>query len=350
MKTNILLIIGMLIISGFFVACENEPIEYPDFKYQTVYFANQYPVRTVELGEDLFVDNSLDNEHKIEIKATTGGAYTNSNDITIDYVVDNALCDSLFFDDATGNDKPVTPMPTEYYSLLGDQITIKSGSILGGVQVQLTDGFFNDNNTLDKYYVIPLRLTNVQGADSILQGNPIQDNPDPCIASDWSIVPRDFVLYAVKYVNPWHGNYLRRGTDFITQLDGSQVTSERREEYVEDDEVISISTTSFNEVSLKAPVYATDGSVVIEADMQLTFDEDNNCTVTGGDGISHEITGTGEFVSKGEKNSIGGYDRNALYLEYKVEFNFFNLTYETKDTLVVRDRGIAPEYFKVVRK
>lgn len=350
MKIKILLIIGVLVISSCFFACENDPIDYPDFNYQTVYFANQYPLRTVELGEDLFVDNSMDNEHKITIKATTGGAYTNLEDITIDFVVDDSLCNSLYFDDATGSDNPVTPMPAGYYELLGTQIIIEAGNILGGIEVKLTDTFFNDQKALKKNYVIPLRLTNVQGADSILQGMPIKDNPDRCVASNWSIVPRDYVLYAVKYVNPWHGNYLRRGTDFITQLDGSQVTNVRHEQYVENDEVVSIITNSLKEATLQVPLKGTDGSVVLEVTMQLIFDNDNNCTIVGGDGFSHEITGTGKFVSKGEKNSMGGYDRSALYLAYKVEFSFFNLVYETNDTLVVRDRGIAPEYFKVVRK
>ena len=51
----------------------------------------------------------------------------------------------------------------------------------------------------------------------------------------------------------------------------------------------------------------------------------------------------------GEKQSIGGLDRNALYLDYQVKFKELNRTYITTDTLVVRDRGVKPEYFSVKR-
>lgn len=60
-----------------FTSCESSDNEFPDFDYQTVYFANQYALRTIELGEDEFVDNSIDNEHKFSINAAWGGGYTN---------------------------------------------------------------------------------------------------------------------------------------------------------------------------------------------------------------------------------------------------------------------------------
>lgn len=345
MKINILLILGVTILLALLSSCESDEIIYPDFEYQTVYFATQFPLRTVELGEDLFVDNSLDNQHKVEIKATTGGVYRNRKDIVIDFKVEEALCDSLYFDNGT----KIKPMPASYYQLTGDQITIPSGSLLGGVEVQLTDAFFADTNALVKNYVIPLLLTNVQGADSILQGTPVSDTPNRCIGDDWSVKPRDFVLYAVKYINPWHGNYLRRGTDYITQLDGSDTISVRHEEFVEDDEVVSITTISLTEAKLPLVLYGTNGKKIVDTELLLTFTDTTNCTITGGSEM-FSVSGTGEFVSMGEKNSIGGTDRSALYLDYKVQFNIVSLAYETKDTLEVRDRGVAPEYFSVVKK
>ena len=40
---------------------KNREMEHPDFDYQSVYFSYQYPVRTIVLGDDEFVDNTLDN-------------------------------------------------------------------------------------------------------------------------------------------------------------------------------------------------------------------------------------------------------------------------------------------------
>ena len=59
MKKN-LIYIGLVSLFLAFTSCENGENEFPDFDYQTVYFANQYGLRTIELGEDNFVDNTLD--------------------------------------------------------------------------------------------------------------------------------------------------------------------------------------------------------------------------------------------------------------------------------------------------
>ncbi len=56
--------------------------------------------------------------------------------------------------------------------------------------------------------------------------------------------------------------------------------------------------------------------------------------------------GTGKFVSKGDKNSWGNKDRDVLYLDYTV--NYGDIQVVTKDTLVVRDRGVKAEWFTPV--
>ncbi len=57
----------------------------------------QYGLRTIELGESEFVDNTLDNQHKMVIKAAWGGGYTNRNNVVINFKVDESLCDNLYF-------------------------------------------------------------------------------------------------------------------------------------------------------------------------------------------------------------------------------------------------------------
>ena len=49
---------------------------------------------------------------------------------------------------------------------------------------------------------------------------------------------------------------------------------------------------------------------------------------------------------KGEKNSWGRQDRDALYLHYTVDFG--DRKYETDDTFVLRSRDFKPEYFNPV--
>jgi hypothetical protein len=316
-------------------ACENQEQEFSDFDYTTVYFANQLPLRTVELGEDDVVDNSMDNQHKIRINAVMGGVYSNTKNRTIDIAVDPSLCDNLFF---KGTSDPVLPMPANYYTLAADKIEITPGNIQGGVEVQLTDAFFEDEKALTAGYVIPVVMTAAQGVDSILQGKAYETDPDRLLSSDWSVQPKDYVLYGVKYVNPWHGVYLRRGIDVKTLPGNTTQTVSRHAEYVEKDEVVHITTGKLKEATLPLTTKDVSGTNVTY-NLRLKFADDGTCIVES-PSADFTISGTGKFVSKGEKNSLGGKDRNALYLDYTVDFVNLNMRYATKDTLVLRERGV----------
>ena len=82
--------IGLASLLLSFTACESSDNEFSDFDYQ-------YGLRTIELGEDEFLDNSLDNQHKVSIKAAWGGGYTNRKNVIIDTQVDESLCENLYF-------------------------------------------------------------------------------------------------------------------------------------------------------------------------------------------------------------------------------------------------------------
>lgn len=326
--------IGLASMLLSFTACESSDNEFPDFDYQTVYFGNQYGLRTVELGEDEFIDNTLDNQHKVVIKAAWGGGYTNRKNVIIDTEVDESLCENLYF---KGSNTPVTPMPSSYYTLASNQIRIPKGEIIGGIEVQLTDAFFADEKSLGNYYVIPMKMTSVQGADSILQGKAAVGSPVLTNSGHWSVQPKNFVLYAVKYVNPWHGEYLRRGVDQAV-INGVSSQLVRHEQYVEKDEKVNISTKSLERNLLHLSTRDEKGNI-FKYDLSLTFDKDGNCTVNSpSDDLA--ISGSGKFVKKGEKKSLGGKDRDAIYLDYTVDFKTKNMQYATKDTLVLSSRAV----------
>ncbi|MDR7131984.1 hypothetical protein J2X69_004350 [Algoriphagus sp. 4150] len=326
-----------------FSSCENEDWEFPDFDYQTVYFAYQYPVRTITLGDDIF-DTSGDNEGKFRILATTGGVYASPQDVHVTVAVDESLTQGLLFNQ---DGDPVEALPSEYYQLAGQTIVIPRGEVVGGIEIRLNSGFFNDPKAIKNSYVLPLRITEITNADSVLSGeglvpNPLRNNP-----ADWSVQPKDFVLYALKYVNPWHGNYLRRGQDIITGspgnsgLDGTVI---RHEKFVENDELNALITSALNEVEFPLAFPGLDGEN-IPADLKLTFDDNGNCTVSAL-GAGYTASGSGTFVSKGEKNSWGNKDRDVLYLAYEINLPEMQIT--AVDTLVVRDRGVGYEVFTPV--
>jgi hypothetical protein len=336
---------GLVVAAGLLASCKNNEVVYPDFDYSTVYFASQYPLRTLELGEDLLVDNTMDNQRKVEIKATMGGVYENKKNVVIDVVVDGTLLNNLYYNN--GGSK-IELLPSQYYQLASNQITIPAGSILGGVVVQLTDAFFADPKSLGRNYVIPLVMTKASGVDSILRGKPLVNNPSPFVNSNWATRPKNYVLYGIKYVNPWHGNYLRKGIDQITNANGSVTSAIRHTPYVENNQVVNISTGSLKVANLPLTIKNTTGNNVT-VNLLLTFADNGTCTVSTTN-VDFDISGTGKFISNGEKNSIGGSDRSAIYLDYNLLYKTQNIRYSTKDTLIVRDRGLKAEYFDVEKK
>jgi hypothetical protein len=330
----------LIIISGIFTSCKNGDWEFPDYDYTAVYFAYQTPVRTIVIGEDVY-DTSLDNEHKCQIMATMGGVYENKADVEIGFRVDNALCNGLTFDGGTD----VKPMPSNYYSLSStDKIVIKKDEILGGVVVQLTDAFFTDPLAVKNTYVIPLVMNDVKNADKILTGTPLVDNPSRVKTDDWDVLPKDYILYAVKYISKYHANYLRRGKDVITGEKNETVI--RHKEYVEKDEAVGTYTRSLNTVELPLKITDAVGNL-LDCTLLLTFDDSGKCTVSSGsEGVA--MSGSGQYVAGGEKKSWGDKDRDAIYLNYNIDFGKMQVS--TVDTLVIRDRGIKPETFKPVLK
>ncbi|MDN3670388.1 DUF5627 domain-containing protein [Echinicola jeungdonensis] len=341
MKKIPYIIIALVLV---FSSCENQDWEFPNFDYQTVYFAYQFPVRTLTMGEDIF-DTSLDNEGKFKLMVTTGGVYSSPNDVSVQIEVDESLAEGLLFEE--GGDE-VEVLSSEYYQLSSETVTIPRGEIAGGVEVQLTGAFFNDPRAIKKTFVLPVKITEVMNADSVLSGIPVVDNPRRAIAEDWFPTPKDFTLYAVKYVNEWHGNYLRRGRDIISGKNPDIIddTVVRHEENVVDDEINELLTQSLSEVLFPLS-FPGEGGENITADLLLSFDDEGNCTVSA----AHEgytASGNGKFVKDGEKSSWGNQDRDAVYLEYEIDLPQMHVA--TVDTLVIRDRGVGMETFSPVLK
>jgi hypothetical protein len=346
MKKKLIYLFSMLTATLFF-ACSNGDWEFPDNDHTAVYFSYQSPIRTITLGWENpnVTDNTMDNQHQCQIMATFAGVYENNKDVKIAFQVDNSLVDGYQF--VGGGD--IVAMPASYYTLSSNnQIVIPSGKVLGGVTVQLTDAFFADPLSTTLHYVIPVVMTGVEGADSINQGKP-QDGvtaPSRMEANDWSVLPKDYILYAVKYISPYQANYLRRGVD---NYSGAKTGMEvRHAAYVEKDEVLQdqFTTLGINSVEWARPAKDLEGNNV-DCRLKLDFDASGNCTISSN---SEDVTasGSGKYVSSGDKNSWGGKDRDVLYLDYTVDYA--GIQCATKDTLVVRDRGVIADWFKVEKK
>ena len=345
-------------ISLTYASCYNADKEFPDYEGgTTAYFAYQNPVRTLILGNDIY-DNTLDNAHKCQIWSTMGGAYY-GRDAVVDIVVDETLCDNLYFTDEGGNpDEPVLPMPTSYYSLASNSIPY-NGDSRGYVEVQFTDAFFSDAKAITNSYVIPLRMTGVTGIDHILSGTPREGlSPSRTNTEDWDVLAKDYVLYCVKYMNPWQGKYIRRGVDNVTEkgvlstvvrkdftLVNSDLEHYKENPVNQNDEICEIKTKSMTQAIFPVS-FKTSGASVL-CNLILTFNGDQ-CTISTDD-KDVTATGSGEFITKGTEraeykdyqwgsNNGQPVQRDILRLSYDVKFADKDIQVSTNDTLVVQTR------------
>ncbi len=348
------LILFLLILASM-TSCENDPISFPDYKYSAVYFPYQFPVRTITLGEDIY-DNTLDLQYKCNIMATMSGVYENKKDVAIDFIVADTIPKDYKFV-GTSPLRPILPLPRDYYTLASNQILIKKGDVSGGVEVQLTDKFFADPLTTQNNYVIPLIMTTAVGVDSILSGKPLiaGSKPRRLDSRKWDIISKDYILYAVKYINTWHGYYLRRGKDVMTGSLTKTIVRHPKDVQTYDAPTSNVATwlvqlTTGSLKVLKFPVVLQDGAGVnYTCSLNLTFDDTGKCVITSSDPTAFTATGTGAFVKKGEKNSFGNVDRDVLYLDYTINHIAKNINTQTKDTLLMRNRGVVKETFTVVK-
>lgn len=334
---------GMLVAS--MTACHNREHQFPDYEEGvSVYFAYQYPVRTIVLGESETFETTLDNQHKCIIYGTMGGAYK-GKDIDVDIKVDNSLVDNLYFADGS----KVQAMPSSYYTLSSDQLKY-SGKFMGGVEVQLTDAFFADEASLENTYVIPVVMDKVsKGEAKILGGTPLVEGEAPIRTNPiyWNVTPKDYTLYCIKYINQYDGSWLRRGVDEITE-NGAVSTVVRHGSSVENDEVCYLTTKSLTKVVLPITTNVEEAGKISSKTCNLLLDVAENGEISissATDGIV--ASGSGKYVKDGEIKAWGNKDRDGIYINYTIDFG--QKQFSSRDTLVSRSREItletySPEY------
>ncbi len=331
-----------------YTSCYNADQEFPDFEGgTTAYFAYQFPVRTLVLGNDIY-DNTIDNEHKCRIWSTMGGAY-GGRKAFIDIAVDESLCENLWFVDGGGNPStPVLPMPAAYYKLSSNTIPY-NGEMRGYVEVQFTDAFFNDPKAVENTYVIPLVMRNAQGIDHILTGTPRSGlTPSRTNTENWDVLAKDYVLYCVKYMNPWQAKYIRRGADIVTEnevsttvvrkdfsLVNSDIDHYKENPVNQNDEICGIITKNMTQCVFPVAVGIGKDDAGIRpsqnCNLILSFDG-NKCTIVDDGSDETAISsGSGEFIVNGtEKTEYKDYrwgnlngepvSRDILRLTYNVTF------------------------------
>ncbi len=339
-------IAALAALSMSFMACENQDNDFPDYQDGiSVYFPYQTPVRTLVLGTDEG-DTSRDKAHKCLISATMGGAYS-GRDILVDYVVDPTLVENVTKADGGA----IKVMPENYYTL-SDNVFRFNGNLTGAIEVELTNAFFSDPESVNETYVIPIVLRNQLGADRILSGKYdtelLQNAPARTDADSWIEVPQDYVLYCVNYKCKYDayfsrtGKYSLNGGPAVQFPDPSSAKWNGGFDEFVDGEDCNTVTKSLNSVtySVNRTLTTATDTVTIAANLLLTFDESDNCTVTSlTDGVT--AAGSGKYTLNGAKKANNNKDRDLIELNYTLT-NASGAKIACEERLIWKRSGVLP--------
>lgn len=334
------LLLAVAIALGI-AACENQDHEFEDFGITAVYFPFQTPARTLILGNYELGNNENDNNHRFEIGVTMAGVYSNKKERKVHFEVAPELLTGV---------KNLKALPSAYYNIETiSPATIPVGSMKGRILIQLTDEFFDDTLSFaglnQVNYVVPLLITDIENLDTLLVGDPFVSNPSRVNAEDWYILPKDFTLFGIKYINKYHAMYLRRGEDKMMNASNETTITTYRKEYVEHDELVMLTTTGKNSIELSNNVRRGGAFSPGELNIELVFGDDGNCIIRSFANDPYNVSGIGKFVKNGD--SWGGKDRDVIILDYSYTDAINNETHEIKDTLVVRNRNVVFEEFTI---
>ena len=316
MNKKVSYMLSLLLAGTLFTSCKNGDAVFDDYEGgTTVYFAYQYPVRTIVLGDDDY-DLTLDHSHKCKIMATFGGSYEGSNG-SVTVALDPTLVNNLTFQDGT----PVKVMPERFYNLVTYPTWNFDGTMNGGTVVELTDDFFSNEDAVKNTYVIPLVITDKSGFGKVLTGT-LKEGGQAIRTdeSQWDVQPKDFVLYCVKYQNKYSGYWLTNGNTSIDNIERANVAQIVTK---------SLNTCTYTvkfQRKYQARTYDDQGQEVpkwedrtLTANLQLTFDGNEQCTITS-QTLGYTATGAGTWTDNGAKNSWNDKDRDLLELNYTIDF------------------------------
>lgn len=340
-------IISLLVSGMLLCSCTNRDIEFEDYDYTTVYFPFQMPIRTLILGDESVGDNSIDLEQAFTIGFTLGGVYENKKDRVVTIAYAPELAENII---NTGSGDTLMLLPEIYYDadfLYEAQldVTIPTGEFSGKTRIQLNNAFFQDPLSAEFHYVIPLRITDAV-SDSVLSGEVasgvMPDTADVRNPDHWKILPKNYTLFGIRYINAAHGYYLYRGRRLNLTTNDTTTYAER---FLTDNVATLLSTTSLTEnIMGHAAGMATDETFR----MRLVFDHDNqDVVVTRVDTTTADVSGTGIYYTKddSESESYNGNKHRSIYLDYI--YNDGTDDYQVNDSLVFIDTDVTFEEYSV---
>lgn len=343
----------LIMAASMLSSCKNQDPNFADYT-ENVYFPIKYPVRTLVLGETR-LDNSIDKEHAFSIGVCVGGMYENKKNYTVDFEKDPSLLDGIEAVGPDGVQTKIEVLPDYYYTIEPEnQVVIPKGEFNGLMRVNLSDAFFEDDNAYKFHYVIPLKITG-SSCPNIQWGTPATENPNIHNSSDWVSTdqPRYFTLFAVKFINPWHGTFFHRGK----QLKNGTLDKTFYYKNFEKGQTAFLQTAGNKKILYDRMGEFKDGSKY-QSVLEFTDAENGmgNIKVTSPEGSLYQITGTGTYYESSTDfaKEYGAWlvdpqtGEETPHLTMTLDFNVTGLNgenYQFVDTLVYRDNGVVYQEF-----
>jgi len=275
-----------------------------------------------------------------------GGAYS-GRDILVDYVVDTTLVENVTKADGGA----IKVMPKNYYTL-SDDVFRFNGNLTGAIEVELTNAFFADPESVNETYVIPIVMRNQLGADRILSGKYdtelLQHAPARTDADSWIEVPQDYVLYCVNYKCKYDAYFSRTGKYGLNGGEMVQIPNPSSakwnggfDEFVDGEDCNTV-TKSLNSVTyaVNRTLTSNTDTVTIAANLLLTFDESEECTITSlTDNV--KVTGLGKYTLNGAKKANNNKDRDLIELYYTLT-DENGQSIDCQERLIWKRSGVLP--------
>lgn len=295
-------ILILLILAAGLNACQDNT--FVDFDFTGGYFPNQYSVKVFDLA------NASDTTHSFIVPIVMGGVYKNTQERIFNFEIAPELCNKALFESTKDT---ISLLPSTHYTLSSaNQIIIPAGKLNGSIEVKLTDAFFNDPLASKLHYVIPIRIISVTGLDSVLRGKSSLNNPDVRVASQWSILPKDYIMISVKYISQYQGNYFHRGVSVVK--DPTEKIIENTI-YNQNTEIWNLLPKGQNMVY----VNGARNSKFLSGNAQINLNINSSGSILITDAAGTSI-GTGQFIKDGEV--IGSIIRNKMVLAYKYSVQY----------------------------
>lgn len=299
---NIKFVVALFFLSILFTSCYEEYIF--DNETTATYFSSQKPLRTI-------VPRGTSAE--IEIGAVVAGLRVDDESMTVDFVVDTTLLDSI--PEASG----LELLPSAYYTLGGSAVDYASAynnvmtfdivkTFLRAVNVTLDiDAFTSDPLALGKNYAIPLRIVG-SSLDSIVSFGEV-----PTINSG------DITIVVIKYISPYSGTYYTKGSQIaLSSIDGT-ADSSTYISYSKSD-LSTNETTSLTTVDLSTVEQSIIGKNIF-GKIQLKVEDNGDLTIIKPATVDQIVVNSASYNAE---TSTFSYDINlssfGLYYNVKQEF------------------------------